>query len=193
MDLPLSGAGFLNGITSNGVDTLYVSDFSAQTIYSIDVSNPGMPIQSAPVSTGWRETQRYRVRRLGNRLLIATWCGNAKILSLDLSPGATPATLINTTLDNLDGISSRLPWLDHRLGLERMHIGRLPAPLRSAFPSGIASASHRRWPFQSRRHRLRLGQCRYCRAAVRQQHGEFPRQQLRTRDVRQRLRALIRT
>jgi sugar lactone lactonase YvrE len=105
MDLPLSGAGFLNGITSNGVDTLYVSDFSAHSIYSIDVSDPGMPIASAPVSTGSETPNGLAYDGTGHRLLIATWDSNAKILSLDLSPGATPAPLIETTLDNLDGIS----------------------------------------------------------------------------------------
>ncbi|SFN20335.1 SMP-30/gluconolactonase/LRE family protein [Dokdonella immobilis] len=105
MDLPLSGAGFLNGITSNGVDTLYVSDFSAHSIYSIDVSDPGLPVQSAPVSTGTETPNGLAYDGRGNRLLIATWGGNAKVLGLDLSPGATPATLIETTLDNLDGIA----------------------------------------------------------------------------------------
>ena len=105
MDLPLGGAGFLNGITSNGVDTLYVSDFSARSIYSIDVSDSGMPIASAPVSTGTETPNGLAYDGPGNRLLIATWGSSAKILSLDLSPGATPAPLIETTLDNLDGIS----------------------------------------------------------------------------------------
>ena len=105
MDLPLSGAGFLNGITSNGVDTLYVSDFSVKTIRSINVSNPGAPVASAAISTGSSTPNGVVYDRSGNRLLIATWGSNAKILGLDLTPGATPAPLINTALNNIDGIT----------------------------------------------------------------------------------------
>jgi DNA-binding beta-propeller fold protein YncE len=105
MNLPLSGAGFLNGITSNGVDTLYVSDFSNKTLYTVDVSNLGAPQQSAPVSTGSATPNGLAFDRAGQRVLVATWGSNARILSLDLVPGATPATLINTTLGNIDGIT----------------------------------------------------------------------------------------
>lgn len=105
MNLPLAGAGFLNGITSNGVDTLYVSDFAAKTITTIDVSNLAAPIAATPVSTGSSTPNGLVFDRVGQRLLIATWGGSAKILGLALTPGATPAALINTSLANLDGIS----------------------------------------------------------------------------------------
>lgn len=105
MDLPLAGAGFLNGITSNGVDTLYVSDFSSRTIYTVHVANLAQPTQDAPISTGASTPNGLAFDRTGNRLLIATWGSNADILALDLTPGATPAPLINTALDNLDGIT----------------------------------------------------------------------------------------
>ena len=105
MDLPLTGAGFLNGITSNGIDTLYVSDFSLRTVYAVHVANLAMPTQDAPVSTGAATPNGLAFDRTGNRLLIATWGSSADILSLELTPGATPAPLINTSLDNLDGIT----------------------------------------------------------------------------------------
>ena len=105
MNLALSGASFLNGISSNGVDTLYVSDFSAKTIRSIDVSNLAVPVPATPISTGSSVPNGVVYDRIGNRLLIATWGSNAKILALDLVPGATPVPLINTTLANIDGIT----------------------------------------------------------------------------------------
>ena len=105
MNLQLTGAAFLNGITSNGVDTLYVSDFSAKNLYIIDVANLAAPIQSAPISTGSSTPNGLIFDRVGQRVLVATWGSNAKILSLDLTPGATPGTLINTTLGNIDGIA----------------------------------------------------------------------------------------
>lgn len=105
MDLPLSGAGFLNGLTSNGVDTLYVSDFSQKTIRSIDVSNLAAPVSGISVSTGSSTPNGLIYDSAGNRILIATWGSSAKILSLDLTPGATPSPLINTSLNNIDGIT----------------------------------------------------------------------------------------
>lgn len=105
MNLQLTGAAFLNGITSNGIDTLYVSDFNTKNIYIVNVVNLAAPTQSAPISTGSSTPNGLVFDRVGQRVLVATWGSNAKILSLDLTPGATPATLINTTLGNIDGIT----------------------------------------------------------------------------------------
>lgn len=105
MNLPLTGASFLNGITSNGIDTLFVSDFSAKNLYIIDVANLAAPSQGAPISTGTSTPNGLVFDRIGQRVLVATWGSNAKILSLDLTPGATPGTLINTSLGNIDGIA----------------------------------------------------------------------------------------
>jgi len=106
MDLALTGAAFLNGITSNGVDTLYVSDFSGKKIYTVHVGDLAAPTQDTPVSTGTATPNGMVYDRVANRLLIATWGANAKVLSLDLvMPGATPVALINTTLGNIDGIA----------------------------------------------------------------------------------------
>jgi len=105
MNLPLTGAAFLNGITSNGLDTLYVSDFNGRRIYQVGVGDPGAPTQVELTSTGTATPNGVVYDRDGNRLLIATWGSNAKVLSLDLgTPGATPQTLIQTTLGNIDGI-----------------------------------------------------------------------------------------
>lgn len=105
MNLSLPGAGFLNGISSNGIDTVYVSDFSNQTITIVDVTDLQNPIASAPISTAPSTPNGVVFDRTANRLLIATWGSNAKILSLDLGTSATPVTLIQTTLGNIDGIA----------------------------------------------------------------------------------------
>ena len=105
MNLPVAGAGFLNGITSNGIDTLYVSDFGTKTITAIDVSDLQSPLQATPVPTGGLTPNGVVFDRLGQRILIATWGTGASILSLGLTPGATPTPLIDTSLSNLDGIA----------------------------------------------------------------------------------------
>lgn len=106
IQIPIPGASFLNGLTSNGVDTLYVSDFSAKRLSIIDLGDPGQPVVSAPISTGSRTPNGLAYDRDNERLLIATWGTNAAILSLDLTtPAATPTPLVQTSLSNLDGIT----------------------------------------------------------------------------------------
>lgn len=103
--LSLPGAGFLNGISSNGIDTIHVSDFSNQTITIVDVTDLQNPVAGAPISTAPSTPNGVVFDRAANRLLIATWGGSAKILALDLGTSATPVTLIQTTLGNIDGIA----------------------------------------------------------------------------------------
>ncbi len=105
LDLPLTGASFLNGITSNGVDTLYVSDFSGRRIYTIDVADLAVPVVSAPVSTGTITPNGLVYDRAGNRVLVATWGTSARLLAFDPVAGTTPTTLIQTSLNNIDGIT----------------------------------------------------------------------------------------
>lgn len=104
-DIAIPGASFLNGITSNGVDTLWISDFSAKRIHPVDISNPAVPVPGTSVATV--PTPNGLVYdRANERLLIATWNANARIQSLDLTtPGATPVDLIQTTLTSFDGIT----------------------------------------------------------------------------------------
>lgn len=103
-DLAIDGAAFLNGITSDGAHALYLSDFSARKIYRVDVSDLAAPTQSVLTSTA--QTPNGLVyERSENRLLIATWGSNAKILSVDLAAGTPPATLIQTQLGSIDGIA----------------------------------------------------------------------------------------
>jgi hypothetical protein len=104
MDLALAGAQFLNGITSDGAHTLYVSDFSAHTIQHIDVSDLAAPVAGPLISTGDSTPNGVVYDAAGDRVLIATWGANAQILSL--LPGAdAPVALIDTALSNIDGIT----------------------------------------------------------------------------------------
>lgn len=105
MNLPLSGVTFLNGITSNGVDTLYVSDFSARTIRAINVANLAAPVAGTPLSTGTATPNGLVFDPVGNRLLVATWGSAARVLTTDPALSAAPTALINTTLNNIDGIT----------------------------------------------------------------------------------------
>ena len=104
MNLSLTGASFLNGITSNGVDTLYVSDFSGKKIYTVNVANLAAPTQNTPVAM--TQTPNGLVfDPVGNRVLVATWGTAAKVMSVDPAGATAPVDLINTTLNNIDGIT----------------------------------------------------------------------------------------
>jgi sugar lactone lactonase YvrE len=105
LDLAIPDASFLNGITSDGVHNLYVSDFSAKKIHRIDVADLAQPVFGTPVSTGSATPNGLVFDRANQRVLIATWGGSAKILSLDVADGATAVALINTSLRNIDGIA----------------------------------------------------------------------------------------
>ena len=104
VDFPIPGASFLNGITSNGVDTLWISDYTAKEIHRIDVTTP--PTPAIVTTTTTVPTPNGLVYDAANqRVLIATWNANARIQALDVSSiGPTPVDLIQTTLTSMDGI-----------------------------------------------------------------------------------------
>ena len=105
LDHAIAGAAFLNGITSDGAHTLYIGDFSARKIHRIDVADLDAPVAGTPVSTGSATPNGLVFDRAGQRVLIATWGPNAKILSFDVTGDAAPVPLIETTLSNIDGIA----------------------------------------------------------------------------------------
>ena len=106
IQIPVPGASFLNGLASNGRDTLYVSDFSGRRVHLIDLGDADNPVVGAGISTGARTPNGLVHDRLNDRLLIATWGSNAAILSLDLGDAAAvPEVLLQTSLGNLDGIT----------------------------------------------------------------------------------------
>ena len=105
LDFAVPGAAFLNGITTDGAHVLYVSDFSARKIHRIDVADLEAPVAGTPVSTGSATPNGLVFDPAGQRVLVATWGPNAKILALDGAGESAPATLIETGLSNIDGIA----------------------------------------------------------------------------------------
>lgn len=95
------GATFLNGITSDGGNNLFITDFTAKKIYRFN-----------------RQTLSYNVMVTGlvkspngiyydgaaNRCVFVNWGSSATIMAMSLSDSST-TTLITTTQTNLDGIT----------------------------------------------------------------------------------------
>ncbi len=103
LNLAITNASFLNGITSDGQNTLYITDFSAKRLLKVDVSDLANPVQT-PLQTLTPTPNGVVYDKANNRLLIATW-GTARVLSYDIAANTAPTTLINVTgYSNIDGI-----------------------------------------------------------------------------------------
>ncbi|MBL8300222.1 MAG: SMP-30/gluconolactonase/LRE family protein [Rhodanobacteraceae bacterium] len=104
LNLAITGASFLNGITSDGDHTLYITDFSAKRLHRVDVANLASPVQTL-LQTLTPTPNGVIYDKANNRLLIATW-GSGRVLSYDIATNTAPTTLITATgYSNIDGIT----------------------------------------------------------------------------------------
>lgn len=110
VSLTISGAQFLNGMGSNGVDKLWVSDFNGYKIYEIDLSNLNSPsYQMVADQTDLGTTSKPNgivYDGYNNRILIAGWGSSAPIRAMDLSTYTVSTVVTNTGLGNIDGIDN---------------------------------------------------------------------------------------
>lgn len=105
LNLAINNAAFLNGITSDGADTLYITDFNAKRLLKVDVSDLANPVQTL-LQTLTPTPNGVVYDKANNRLLIATWGSAARVLSYDIAANSAPVTLINVTgYTNIDGIA----------------------------------------------------------------------------------------
>ncbi len=95
------GASFLNGLTSDGVNFLYATDFSTKRIIKINISASTY----TNIATGLAKTPNgILYEGANNRCVYVTWGANASIMAIDLTTFAV-TTLLATTLSNCDGIT----------------------------------------------------------------------------------------
>lgn len=104
LNLAITNANFLNGITSDGDRTLYITDFSARRLLKVDVGDLANPVQT-PLHTLTPTPNGVVYDKANHRLLIATW-GAGRVLSYDIAANTAPSTLITATgYSNIDGIA----------------------------------------------------------------------------------------
>jgi sugar lactone lactonase YvrE len=104
LNLAITGASFLNGITSDGDHTLYITDFSAKKLLKVDVADLANPVQT-PLQTLTPTPNGVVYDKANHRLLIATW-GAGRVLNYDIAANTAPTTLITATgYSNIDGIA----------------------------------------------------------------------------------------
>jgi Secretion system C-terminal sorting domain len=95
------GGTFLKGLTSDGVNFLYATDFTAKKIFKIDVAATSF----TTIATGLVKTPNGILCEPElNRCLIVNWGANAPILAINLTTNAI-TTVLATTLGNCDGIT----------------------------------------------------------------------------------------
>lgn len=101
----IPGVSFLNGMASDGVSRLWVTDFSLNRIHEIDVSDLGAPSASVIVSNTVSTPNGIVYDGENNRLIFVNWGANASIKAVDLETAAV-STITSTNLGNCDGIDN---------------------------------------------------------------------------------------
>jgi streptogramin lyase len=102
MSLPL-GMTFPNGMATDGVSRLWVTDFSTGKIGEIDVSDLDNPALSIVVSFITTTPNGIVYDGANDRLLFVNWSSNAPVTAVDLSDYST-SVVINTGVESCDGI-----------------------------------------------------------------------------------------
>jgi hypothetical protein len=100
ISIPVSGASFLNGITHDNNENVYVTDFSAKKIFRIAANNT----VSTFLANTFDTPNGIIFDQENNRLIYVCWSGNAKIKSISLTD-SSETNLLTTSLTSIDGIA----------------------------------------------------------------------------------------
>lgn len=102
-DYPIPGTTFLNGISSDGANRLWVSDFSGSAIYELDISNPALLTHRLFVGGLTFTPNGLRFDASNQRLLIVSW-GTGRIFKISLD-GSGLSQILAVGSNNIDGIA----------------------------------------------------------------------------------------
>jgi len=103
MSLPIAGSSFLNGMTSDGESTLYVTDFGTNRIHKVDVADLENPSSQMIVTNTGPTPNGIVYDGANNRVIFVSWGGSAAIKAVDLNDNSV-STIVTTTFGNIDGI-----------------------------------------------------------------------------------------
>jgi len=104
MELTIPGSIFLNGISNDGQSKIYVSDFSGQKIYELEVGDLDNPTYTTLVDNTQSTPNGLLYEKDENRLLFLTWGNNASIRAVDLDDQSI-STVFSSSFGNFDGIA----------------------------------------------------------------------------------------
>ena len=105
LNINISGAQFLNGLTSDSAGLLYATDFSKQEILKIDVTDTANPSIEVIINNTQTTPNGIHLDKENNRLIYVSWGSNAAIRAVDLSDYSI-SILANTDYGNMDGIAT---------------------------------------------------------------------------------------
>ncbi len=105
MSHSIAGAGFLNGMASDGNGRLWVTDFSNNRIYEVDATDLGNPSHEIVVSNTGTTPNGIVYDDINDRLVFVSWGNNAPIKEVSL-PDYDVTTLTSTSLGFCDGIDN---------------------------------------------------------------------------------------
>ncbi len=103
MSISIPGAMFLNGMTNDGNENLYVTDFSARRIHKVNVADFANPSTEVVVANTLTTPNGIVYNGDNNRLIFVNWGNNAKVQAVDLSDNSV-SDLVTTPYGNIDGI-----------------------------------------------------------------------------------------
>ncbi len=104
MEITIAGTFSLDGMASDGIDRLWVTDFQGWKIYEIDVSNYQNPVSTEVVSNTNLGPTGIVFDGAADRLVFVNWGTSAPIKQVDLSDYSV-STIAQTSLDYIDGIA----------------------------------------------------------------------------------------
>lgn len=99
--LTVTGAGFLNDITSDGMGFLYITDSNTGRIYKVNISSQ---TYTTFVSLGITSPNGLLYDGENNRLILCSFRSNSPIQAINLS-NSSVSTIVTTNLSNLDGLA----------------------------------------------------------------------------------------
>lgn len=102
----ITGAQFLNGMASDEINKIWVTDFGAKKIYELDFSDPANPSYTLIVSNTTTTPNGICYDEANNRLVFVNWGSSAKIKAISLSDYSVTTLVDNTGVSNIDGIDN---------------------------------------------------------------------------------------
>jgi len=105
--ISIAGASFLNGMASDGVSRVWVTDFGANKIHEIDYSDIQNPTYTTVVNNTSVTPNGICYDETNNRLVFVAWSGSSSDISAVSLVNYSLSTLVaNASLNSIDGIDN---------------------------------------------------------------------------------------
>jgi hypothetical protein len=104
--ITISGAQFLNGMTSDGMGRVWVTDFGAKKIHEVDFTDLQNPSSNIIVNNTVSTPNGICYDETSNRLVFVSWGNSAPIKAINLDDYSVTTIVANSGVGNIDGIDN---------------------------------------------------------------------------------------